>query len=236
MEVFALFIKLKCSKVVSFNLSLSLFCLSSIKVGPYNKIELLTYVQTSSSDTLLQILFKKVCFNTSFLIKTVEFSVLRLELYEINFTKHLLDSVLPGGRVAIIVPISTMTGKTKDEKAIKEQILKQHTLEGVITLNKDTFYGVGTHPVIAIFTAGRPHPESKVCKFINFENDGFKVAPHIGLIETESAKDRKEHFYFIDTLLELNKYDRYDNVAETTDDFKRALYCYAVIHKPCPES
>ena len=115
------------------------------------------------------------------------------ELYEINFTKHLLDSVLPGGRVAIIVPISTMTGKTKAEKAIKEQILNQHTLEGVITLNKDTFYGVGTHPVIAIFTAGRPHPESKVCKFINFENDGFKVAPHIGLIETESAKDRKEH-------------------------------------------
>ena len=115
------------------------------------------------------------------------------ELYEISFTKQLLDSVLPGGRVAVIVPISTMTGKTKYEQSVKAEILKNHTLEGVITLNPDTFYGVGTHPVIAVFTAGRPHPKTKLCKFINFEDDGFKVAPHIGLLETESAKDKKAH-------------------------------------------
>ena len=120
-------------------------------------------------------------------------SKLAPQLYEINFTKQLLDCMVPGGRVAVIVPVSTMTGKTKEEQSIKEYILKHHTLEGVITLNPDTFYGVGTHPVIAVFTAGRPHPTSKVCKFINFADDGYKVAPHIGLIETESAKDKKEH-------------------------------------------
>lgn len=114
-------------------------------------------------------------------------------LYEIAFTEHLLDSLTPGARCIIIVPQSTMTGKTKDEKAIKENILKNHTLEGVITLNKDTFYGVGVHPVIAVFTAGESHPKDKICKFINFEDDGFKVSPHIGLIETESAKDKKQH-------------------------------------------
>ncbi|MNP38123.1 Restriction enzyme BgcI subunit alpha [compost metagenome] len=86
-----------------------------------------------------------------------------------------------------------MTGKTKEEKAIKTNILKHHTLEGVITLNKDTFYGVGVMPCIAIFTAGEPHPKSKECKFINFDNDGYKVAPHIGLIETELAKDKRQH-------------------------------------------
>ena len=60
-------------------------------------------------------------------------------------------------------------------------------------MNKDTFYGVGTMPCIAIFTAGEPHPADKMCKFINFEDDGYKVAPHIGLLETESAKDKKQH-------------------------------------------
>ena len=30
-------------------------------------------------------------------------------------------------------------------------------------------------------------------EFINFENDGYRVAPHIGLMETESAKDKKQH-------------------------------------------
>ena len=79
------------------------------------------------------------------------------------------------GRVAIIVPQSTMTGKTNIEKEIKANILKKHTLEGVITLNKDTFYGVGVNPCIAIFTAGLPHHKDKICKFINFEDDGFIV-------------------------------------------------------------
>ncbi len=115
------------------------------------------------------------------------------DLYEICFTEHLLDSLVEGGRCAVIVPQSSMTGKTKEEQTVKENILKKHTLEGVITLNKDTFYGVGVMPCIAVFTAGEPHPEGKECKFINFENDGFKVSPHIGLIETESAKDKKQH-------------------------------------------
>ena len=60
-------------------------------------------------------------------------------------------------------------------------------------LQKDTFYGIGVIPCIAVFTAGVPHDKEKVCKFVNFEDDGFKVSPHIGLLETESAKDKKQH-------------------------------------------
>lgn len=116
------------------------------------------------------------------------------DLYEIAFTEHLLNSLSVGARCAVIVPQSTMTGKSKEESSIKDNILKKHTLEGVITLNKDTFYGVGTMPCIAVFSAGEPHPADKICKFINFEDDGYKVAPHIGLLETESAKDKKTAF------------------------------------------
>ena len=114
-------------------------------------------------------------------------------LYEINFTEHLLNSVLQDGKVIVIVPQSSMTGKTKEEQAIKNNILKYHTLEGVITLNKNTFYGVGTNPCIAIFTAGIPHYKEKKVKFINFENDGFEVQKHRGLVETIEAKDKKQH-------------------------------------------
>ena len=115
------------------------------------------------------------------------------DLYEIAFTEHLLDSLSVGARCAVIVPQSSMTGKTKEEQSIKENILKHHTLEGVITLNPKTFYPVGTMPCIAIFTAGEPHSNEHVCKFINFEDDGFEVDPHIGLVEKESAKDKKQH-------------------------------------------
>lgn len=115
------------------------------------------------------------------------------DLFEINFVSHLLDSLTVGGRCIAIIPQSSMTGKTKEEAELKENILKKHTLEGVITLNKDTFYGVGVMPCIVIFTAGIPHEEDKECKFIDFRNDGYKVSPHIGLIETEQAKDKKQH-------------------------------------------
>lgn len=114
-------------------------------------------------------------------------------LYEIAFTEHLLDSLSKNARVIVIIPQSAVTGKTKEEKAIKESILKKHTLEGVITLNKNTFYGIGTNPCIAVFTAHKPHYKNKICKFINFENDGWEVQKHRGLVETMRAKDKKAH-------------------------------------------
>ncbi len=114
-------------------------------------------------------------------------------LYEIAFTEHLLNSIVSDGKAIVIVPQSSMTGKTREEQAVKANILKKHTLEGVITLNKNTFYGVGTNPCIAIFTTGIPHDKDKSVKFINFENDGFEVQKHIGLVETISAKDKKQH-------------------------------------------
>ena len=113
--------------------------------------------------------------------------------YEISFVEHLLDSLTVGARAAVIVPQSSMTGKTKDEKAFKANIMKHHTLEGVITCNTNTFYGVGTNPVIAVFTAHEPHPKEKLCKFIDFREDGYKVHAHVGLVEEADAPDKKAH-------------------------------------------
>ena len=149
------------------------------------------------------------------------------DLYEMSFVEHLLDSLVAGARCVVIVPQSSMTGKTKEEQALKENILKHHTLEGVISLSKDTFYGVGTIPCIAVFTAGEPHPAEKVCKFINFENDGYKVAAHVGLVETESAKDKKQH------LLDV-WFDRIDTetkfcvktTIEATDEWLHSFYYF----------
>lgn len=149
------------------------------------------------------------------------------DLHEIAFTEHLLDSLTEGAKGIIIVPQSSMTGKSKEEKAIKKNILKKHTLEGVITLNKDTFHGVGTSPCIAVFTAGEPHSSNKKVKFINFQDDGYKVSAHIGLLETEQAKDKKQH------LLDV-WFDRVDfeskfcveTTIEATDEWLHSFYYF----------
>lgn len=114
-------------------------------------------------------------------------------LSELAFIKHLLESLADGARCAVIVPQSTMVGKTKNDVAIKESILLKHTLEGVITLNPQTFYGVGTNPVIAVFTANRQHPKAKRVKFFNFKEDGFEVAPHVGLVDNGTFEEKKKH-------------------------------------------
>lgn len=149
------------------------------------------------------------------------------DLYEMSFVEHLLDSLVKGAKCIVIVPQSSMTGKTKEEQALKENILKHHTLEGVISLNKDTFYGVGTIPCIAVFTAGEAHQKEKVCKFINFENDGYKVAPHIGLVETESAKDKKQHLLDVwFGRIEAETKFCVETTIEATDEWLHSFYYF----------
>lgn len=148
------------------------------------------------------------------------------ELYEINFVNHLLESMAQGGKVAVIVPQSAFTGKTKEEN-LKVKILKNHTLEGVITLNKNTFYGVGTNPCIGIFTAGVPHSKLKVAKFINFENDGYIVSKHIGLIDDGSAKDKKKHLIDVwrDEIEAPTKFC-VSTTVEDSDDWLHSFYYF----------
>lgn len=166
-------------------------------------------------------------------------------LSELCFIRHLLNSITEGGRVAVIVPVSAMIGKTKEDKAVKSDILKKHTLEGVISLNKDTFYRVGTVPCIAVFTAGEPHPTDKEAKFINFENDGFEVKKHLGLVETERAKDRRQYLldcwrgkvadfpssFMVETTVEdsdewLHSFYYYNDEIPTEEDFMNSIADY----------
>jgi len=116
-------------------------------------------------------------------------------LSELAFIEKALSFLNPGGRLAAIVPQSSMVGKTKEDQARKAYILKKHTLEFVITMNGATFAdsGVGVHPVIAVFTAGRPHPEDAKVKFINFQNDGYKVKMRCGLTDDGTAASRRKH-------------------------------------------
>ncbi len=115
------------------------------------------------------------------------------ELSELRFIEHLLNFMTPGGRVAVIVPVSAMIGKTKDDKILKQEILKHHTLKGVISLNKNTFYQIGTVPCIAVFEAGIPHKPGDFVKFINWEDDGYELRKHEGYKKTSNFKERREY-------------------------------------------
>lgn len=114
-------------------------------------------------------------------------------LSELSFLDRALSLLDRKGRLAAIVPQSAMVGKTRQDRELKAKILAHHTLDAVLTMNPDTFYGVGVHVVIALFTAGVPHPESKKTAFVNFQDDGYKVRQHIGLVGDGNEKSRRKH-------------------------------------------
>ena len=53
-----------------------------------------------------------------------------VKLTEIKFIKHLLDSLCPGGRAAVIVPASAFIDSDKTN-GIRSDIYNHHTLEGL---------------------------------------------------------------------------------------------------------
>lgn len=126
-------------------------------------------------------------------------------LSEISFIKETLSLMKSGAKLAAIVPQSTMIGKTKDDKNYKREILENHSLQTVITLNKETFYGVGVNPCIAIFTAGIPQDDKKRVNFINFSDDGYVVRKHVGLVGDGTEKSKKEYLLNV-----LNDYEDAD--------------------------
>ncbi|PEK31568.1 HsdM family class I SAM-dependent methyltransferase [Bacillus pseudomycoides] len=114
-------------------------------------------------------------------------------LSELSFIQHALEMMVVGGKLCAIVPQSTMVGKTRHDKVRKKKILEDHTLEAVITLNTETFYGVGVNPCLAIFTSGIKHPTNKRVSFVNFEDDGYIVRKHVGLVGDGTEKGKREH-------------------------------------------
>lgn len=148
-------------------------------------------------------------------------------LSEIHFVEHLLNSLVVGGKAAVIVPQSTAIGKSAADKKVKKAILTNHTLEGVITCNTNTFYGVGTNPCIMVFTAHESHPAQKEAKFINFEDDGFEVKKHIGLVETERAKERKQHLLdcWFEKIEAESKF-MVSSTVEATDEWLHSFYYF----------
>lgn len=153
-------------------------------------------------------------------------------LKEIRFIERALNMLNQNGRLAVIVPQSTMVS-SKGHGTVKKAILAKHTLDAVITLNKDTFYGVGTNPVIALFTAGVPHPTNKKVSLINFKDDGMIVRPHTGLISDGTDQVKREHLL---NVLRGNEDDGENFIIKTTvkheDDW---LHSYFYFNDIIPE-
>ena len=102
------------------------------------------------------------------------------DLHELVFVKHMLDCLEKGGTGIAIVPMScAITPHPK-----REEILKFHTLDAVMSMPDDLFYPVGTVTCIMVFKAHIPHEISEQKTWFGYwKTDGFIKTKHLGRID-----------------------------------------------------
>ena len=101
-------------------------------------------------------------------------------LHELYFVKQMLDCLLPGSIGIAIVPMSSAISPNP----IRDELLKHHTLDAVMSMPQELFYPVGVVTCIMVWIAGKPHVKSDRKTWFGFwRNDGFMKTKHKGRID-----------------------------------------------------
>jgi type I restriction-modification system DNA methylase subunit len=103
---------------------------------------------------------------------------------ELEFVLDNLDTLKEGGKCVAIVPLSCVTETTGMAKELKHRILKQHTLEAVMSMPENLFHGqTNVVTCILVITAHKPHPTGKKAWFGYWRADGFVLVKNRGRID-----------------------------------------------------
>ena len=102
---------------------------------------------------------------------------------ELDFIASMLHYLKKGGIGLAIVPMSC-AGSSGAK--LRKELLKYHTLLACMTMPPQLFFDshVGAVTCIMVFKAHIPHDSSKAVFFGRWTNDGFKVVPHNGRLDS----------------------------------------------------
>lgn len=119
------------------------------------------------------------------------FSQTDADQHELRFIQQMLSVLKPGGTGIAIVPMSCAISPN----SVRSELLKEHTLEAVMSMPNDLFYPVGVVTCIMVFTAHKPHAISDRKTWFGFwKDDGFLKTKHMGRIDLDhkwsSIRDR----------------------------------------------
>ena len=99
------------------------------------------------------------------------------------FVQRIIKAVKTG-KMAVLLPMACAIGASGEPKRIKNEILRENTLEAVFSLPDEIFYpGASAVACCMVFTLGKRHDSSKPTFFGYFKNDGFIKKKNLGRIE-----------------------------------------------------
>ncbi|EKP0252647.1 SAM-dependent DNA methyltransferase [Aeromonas salmonicida] len=94
----------------------------------------------------------------------------KMEIYQL-FLQHIIHSLKPGGKAAVVVPTGFITAQSGIDKGIREYLVKRKMLAGVISMPSNIFATTGTN--VSILFMDDSNREKVV--FIDASNLGEKI-------------------------------------------------------------
>jgi type I restriction-modification system DNA methylase subunit len=113
---------------------------------------------------------------------------------QLEFIENTLNTLQQGGRCCAVVQMSCVTSANAKPIAVRERLLKQHTLLGVFSMPDDLFHPVGVITCVMVFEAKKPHPKGFKSFFGYFKNDGYQKTKHMGRVNKGQWGEIKAHW------------------------------------------
>lgn len=113
---------------------------------------------------------------------------------ELEFVSNNLEALKPNGICAAILPMQCAVAQKGTKMVLKNQLLKRHTLEAVMSMPEDLFHNskVSVVTCILVITAHKPHPDCKKTWLGYWRNDGFVKTKGQGRVDLENVWKSKE--------------------------------------------
>ena len=106
--------------------------------------------------------------------------------YFVKYIADTLNSINHQATIAVLLPVACAIGTSKEISEVKEEILKENTLDAVFTLPNEVFYpGASASACCMVFKVGKKHSDiSNPDTFFGYyKDDGFKKKKNLGRVE-----------------------------------------------------
>lgn len=129
----------------------------------------------------------------------------KMEIYQL-FLQHIIHSLKPGGKAAVVVPTGFITAQSGIDKKIRQELVKEKWLAGVVSMPSNIFATTGTN--VSILFIDEDNKDKVV--LIDASNLGAKVKDGKNQKTVLTADEEQQ---IIDTF----------NAKEVTDEFSVAV-------------
>ena len=107
-------------------------------------------------------------------------------LYFVKYIADIINELGKQARLAVLLPVACAIGSSDEIKNIKEELLKNNTLDAVFTLPNEVFYpGASASACCMVFKLGTKHTDTSTPKtfFGYYKEDGFRKKKNLGRVE-----------------------------------------------------